>query len=128
MHNYGCSTGPWLSDSVFKQRGNIQIRTLPFTITQRRRNNRSIQTNRKGFRPSIRRKRYTFQPGDMILHDHERFSVVGVHNYGKSIVIKGREKKMDINTKKVKLVKYGKGLRFTAQFLPPLKKVGILGS
>ena len=37
--------------------------------------------------------------------------VVGVHNYGKSIVIKGGEKKMDINTKKVKLVKYGKGLR-----------------
>ena len=32
--------------------------------------------------------------------------VVGVHNYGKSIVIKGEEKKMDINTKKVKLVKY----------------------
>ncbi len=64
----------------------------------------------------------------MILHDHERFSVVGVHNYGKSIVIKGREKKMDINTKKVKLVKYGKGLRFTAQFLSPMKKVGILGS
>ena len=107
--------------------GTDQIRTLPFTITQRRRNNRSIQTNRKGFRPSIRRKRYTFQPGDMVLHDHERFSVVGVHNYGKSIVIKGGEKKMDINTKKVKLVKYGKGLRFTAQFLPPMKKVGILG-
>ena len=36
-------------------------------------------------------------------------------------------KKMDINTKKVKLVKHGKGLRFTAQFLTPLKKVGILG-
>ena len=48
-----------------------------------------IQTNRKGFRPSIRRKRYTFQPGDMVLHDHERFSVVGVHNYGKSIVLSG---------------------------------------
>ncbi len=47
--------------------------------------------------------------------------------HGKSIVIKGEEKKMDISTKRVKLVKYGKGLRFTAQFLPPLKKVGILG-
>ena len=45
----------------------------------------------------------------------------------KSIIEKGEEKKLDINTKKVKLVKYGKGLRFTAQFLPPLKKVGILG-
>ena len=60
------------------------------------------------------------------MHGHERFSVVGVHSYGKSVIIKGEEKKMDINTKKVKLVKYGKGLRFTAQFPPPLKKVGIL--
>ncbi|MHB1805482.1 MAG: RNA-guided endonuclease IscB [Thermoplasmataceae archaeon] len=116
-----------VNDAFVIAGGTDQIRTLPFTITQRRRNNRSIQTNRKGFRPSIRRKRYAFQPGDMVLHDHERFSVVGVHNYGKSIVIKGGEKKMDINTKKVKLVKYGKGLRFTAQFLTPLKKVGILG-
>ncbi len=30
---------------------------------------------------------------------------------GKSIVVKGGEKKMNINTKKVKLVKYGEGLR-----------------
>ncbi|MHB1811657.1 MAG: RNA-guided endonuclease IscB [Thermoplasmataceae archaeon] len=116
-----------VNDAFVIAGGTDQIRTSPFTITQRRRNNRSIQTNRKGFRPSVRRKRYAFQPGDTVLHDHERFSVVGVHNYGKSIVIKGREKKMDINTKKVKLVKYGKGLKFTAQFLPPLKKVGILG-
>ena len=28
----------------------------------------------------------------MVLHDHERFSVVGVHNYGKSIVIKEKLK------------------------------------
>ncbi len=39
-----------------------------------------------------------------------------VHNYGKSIVIKGGEKNMDISANKVKLVSYGKGLRFTAQF------------
>ena len=36
----------------------------------------------------------------------------------KSIVIKGEEKKMDINTKKVKIVRYCKGLRFATQFLP----------
>ena len=95
--------------------GTNQARTSPFTITQRRRDNRSIQTNRKGFRPSIRRRRYAFQPGDIVVYDHERFSVVGMHNYEKSIVIKGGGKKMDINTKKVKLVKYGKGLQFAPQ-------------
>ncbi len=36
----------------------------------------------------------------------------------KSIIIKGVEKNMDRSTKKVKLVNYGKRLRFTAQFLP----------
>ena len=107
--------------------GTNQVRASQYEISQRRRNNRSLQVNRKGFMPSIRRKRYTFQPGDIVVHSHERFSVIGVHSYGKSMIIKGGEKKMDINTKKVKLVKYGKGLRFTAQFLPPLKKVGILG-
>ena len=29
---------------------------------------------------------------------------------------------MDVSTKKVKLVKYGEGLRFTIQFLPTLSQ------
>ena len=37
------------------------------------------------------------------------------------------EKKMDISTKKVKLVKYGKGVRFTAQFYPTLSHGVSLG-
>jgi hypothetical protein len=41
-------------------------------------------------------------------------------SHGKSIVIKGEEKKMDISIKKVKLVKYGKGLSFTTQFVSTL--------
>ncbi|WP_290705040.1 hypothetical protein [Ferroplasma sp. Type II] len=105
----------------------MQVRSTVFNATQRRRNNRSLQINRKGFMPSIRRKRYAFQPGDIVVYDHERFSVVGMHNYGKSIVIKGGGKKMDINTKKVKLVKYGKGLQFAPQFLPTLSDGVSLG-
>ena len=38
--------------------------------------------------------------------------------HGKSIIIKGVKKKLDINTEKVKTVKYGMGLRFAIQFLP----------
>ena len=34
---------------------------------------------------------------------------------------------MDINTKKVKLVKYGKGLQFAPQFLPTLSDGVSLG-
>ena len=39
-------------------------------------------------------------------------------SHGKSIIAEGGETKMNINIKKVKLVKYGKGLRFTTQFIP----------
>ena len=35
---------------------------------------------------------------------------------------------MDISIKKVKLVKYGKGLRFTTQFLPTLPHGVSLGA
>ncbi|MHB8361067.1 MAG: RNA-guided endonuclease IscB [Thermoplasmataceae archaeon] len=100
--------------------GTEQIRTVPFVVSKRRRNNRSLQLNRKGFKPSIRRKKYPFQPGDVVKFQKDKYSVVGIHNYGKSVVIKGGEKKMDISTNKVRLVKYGKGLHFPAQFLPTL--------
>ena len=44
----------------------------------------------------------------------------GNASHGKSIIIKGGEKKMDISIKKVKLVKYGEGLMSTTQFLATL--------
>ncbi|MHB1708019.1 MAG: RNA-guided endonuclease IscB [Thermoplasmataceae archaeon] len=107
--------------------GTDQIRVPPIAVTQRRRNNRCLQLNRKGFKPSIRRKRYAFQPGDVVEFRESRYRVVGIHSYGKSIILKGEKGKMDISTKKVKLVKYGKGMQVASQFHPPLKKVGILG-
>ena len=95
-----------------------QIRTSPYVVTQRRRNNRSLQLNRKGFKPSIRRKRYDLQPEDMVEFQKQRYSVVGMHSYGKQIVIRNGEKKIDVNVKKVRLVRYGNGLRFKSRFLP----------
>ena len=47
--------------------------------------------------------------------------------HGKSIIIKGEEKKMDISTKNVKLLKFGKGLVFTTQFLPSIPHGTSLG-
>ena len=47
---------------------------------------------------------------------------------GKSILIKGGEKKMEISTKKVKIVGYGRELMFIRQFLPTLlRKVFLEG-
>lgn len=92
--------------------GNKQVRSPVYGVSQRRRNNRTLQLNRKGFRPSIRRKRYSMQPGDTVEYNNSRWNVSGVHSYGKSIVIKDGDKKMDVNIKKVKIVRYGKGLQF----------------
>ena len=46
--------------------GNEQIRILPFEVTQKRKNNRCLQLNRKGFTLSIRRQRYSIQPNDLV--------------------------------------------------------------
>ncbi|MCL5782391.1 MAG: hypothetical protein M1476_00555, partial [Candidatus Thermoplasmatota archaeon] len=57
------------------------------------------------------------QPGDIIEFRRGRYSVVGMHCYGKQAVIRNGEKKMDVSVKKVRLVRYGKGLRFQSRFL-----------
>ena len=102
--------------------GTSQTRCVSYNVTQRRRNNRALQLNRKGFRPSIRRRRYPLQPGDTVLFQEEEWKVAGTHAIGKSVIIKKEGKKMNVNVKKVKLRRYGKGLKFNIQFLPPLKR------
>jgi N6-L-threonylcarbamoyladenine synthase len=87
-----------------------------------RRNNRTLQLNRKGFKSSIRRKRHELQPGDIVKFQKGRCHVAGIHSYGKYVIIRNGEKKMDVNIKKVKIIKYGKGLRFAFQYLPMLKQ------
>ncbi|MBS3801671.1 MAG: HNH endonuclease, partial [Candidatus Thermoplasmatota archaeon] len=77
----------------------------------RRRNNRSIQLNRKGFKPSIRRKRYGLQPGDLVEWDGKECVVNGVFNKGiwvRLMTIVGET--LNCNIEKVKLIVYGKGL------------------
>ena len=108
--------------------GNMQVRSTVFNATQRRRNNRSLQINRKGFMPSIRRRRYPLQPGDVVEFVESRYGAVGVHSYGNYVIIRNGEKKMNISTKKVKLARYGKGLRFSAQFLHTLPHGVSLGA
>ena len=100
--------------------GSKQARAPVYGVSQRRRNNRTLQLNRKGFKPSIRRKRYSMQPGDTVEYNNSIWNVSGVHSYGKRVIIRDGDKKMDVNIKKVKMVRYGKGLQFKFRFLPTL--------
>ena len=66
--------------------GSDQQRIEPVEIIQKHKNNRVLQLNRKGFAPSIRRKRYAIQPKDLVWINGERKVVSGVHSYGKYIL------------------------------------------
>ncbi|HEQ78348.1 MAG TPA: hypothetical protein ENI78_01840 [Euryarchaeota archaeon] len=70
--------------------GNVQERNRSYELTQTRRNNRSLQTNRKGFKPSIRRKRYRLQPNDLVEHKRLFCKVKGAYNYGKYVILVGK--------------------------------------
>jgi len=103
-----------INDAFVIAGGTNQERCRPYQVIQVRRNNRAIQTNRKGFTPSIRKQRYQLQPHDLVTYDGKRYKVKGVFNYGKWIRLSGSNGTV-VNTtiKNVELLKYGKGLVFT---------------
>jgi hypothetical protein len=63
--------------------GKDQERCRPYQVIQKRRNNRALQKNRKGFKPSIRKQRYQLQPHDLITYAGKLYKVKGVYSYGK---------------------------------------------
>jgi N6-L-threonylcarbamoyladenine synthase len=95
--------------------GDGQVRCAPYRVIQNRRNNRSLQINRKGYKPSIRKQRYPLQPGDLVKSGNMLCTVKGVFSYGKHIRLKDIYG-ITINTRfeNVSLVKYGKGFRYAA--------------
>lgn len=72
--------------------GTNQNRINPITIRQKHRNNRAIQLNRKGFAPSIRKKRYDIQPKDLIWIDGKKHIVSGVQNKGEYVKVENSKK------------------------------------
>jgi len=107
------------------------IRSKLYQVKQIRRNNRALQLNRKGFKPSIKKKRYRYSPGDLITRksslqttgwgekankkDIIIYIVKGVFNYGKWIRLSNPilgEEDININIEDGKILKYGSGLLF----------------
>ncbi len=72
--------------------GDNQERISPIEIKQKRRNNRAIQLNRKGFKPSIRKKRYPIQPKDLIWIDGKKHTASGAHNNGTRVIVEVTKK------------------------------------
>jgi hypothetical protein len=84
--------------------GSTQTKVQPITLKQKHKNNRVLQLNRKGFKPSIRRQRYSIQPGDMIWVNNKKYIVKGCHSYGKSIVCTNNIKNFNFGIKKVEKI------------------------
>ena len=73
--------------------GTIQNRTKEYIIEQKKRNNRCLQVNRKGYKPSIRRKRYIIKPKDLIWVDGEQYISGGMCSYGRYVLYGDFKKK-----------------------------------
>lgn len=107
------------NDAFVIANGNGQWRGTEYSMNQYGRNNRCLQLNRKGFKPSIRRRRYALQPHDLVKYLGRIFAVKGTHCLGKRVVL---ENKKSVLIDKVKLYKY----RNLGQFLPTVKTGGFL--
>ena len=102
-----------VNDAFVISRGTDQERCISHVVKQNRRNNRSLQLNRKGFKPSIRRERYKFQPNDLVRYKDRMYPVKGMFNYGVWIRLCNENgKDINSNIKNVELITYGKGLQF----------------
>lgn len=100
-----------INDAFIIANGTTQERCKPYIVNQNRRNNRCLQMNRKGFKVSIRRQRYTFQPNDLVRYDKKSCRVKGIFNYGKWIrIIDNLGNIINSNIKNVELICYGKGI------------------
>lgn len=102
-----------INDAFVIAAGKEQRRSKSYLIIQHRRHNRSLQTNRSGFKPSIRKKKYPYQPGDRVKLAGEICTVKGVFNYGDWVRLKNRSGTIrNVATKKIELIKYGGGFSF----------------
>jgi 5-methylcytosine-specific restriction endonuclease McrA len=90
-----------------------QVRTKPYLGKQTRRNNRALQLNRNGFKPSIRKNKYSLGSNDIVSFKSLTCNVKGVFNYGKWVrVVDSIGNIINTNIKNVELIKYGKGLQY----------------
>jgi hypothetical protein len=90
-----------VNDAFVIAGGTTQERCVPQKIEQKRRNNRALQTNRKGFIPSIRRKRHPIQNRDFVWIDGKRYLCGGTACRGTQVYyFDGLDKKL-ISSKRV---------------------------
>ena len=89
------------NDAFIIANGNGQDRSLVYNVEQKRRNNRCLQLNRNGYKPSIRRQRYNIQPKDMFWIGNKQYTSKGMFSYGKYILYGNLKKKEYFKVEKI---------------------------
>jgi RRXRR protein len=92
------------NDAFVIANGNKQDKVSPIFLKQKHKNNRKLQINRKGFKPSIRRQRYSIQPYDIVTINNKKYIVKGCHCYGRSVGFTDGINNLDCSVKKVEKV------------------------
>jgi hypothetical protein len=90
--------------------GSTQLRETELNISFKRKNNRSLQKNRNGFAPSIRKQRYGIQPQDIIEWNGVKCIAKGMQNKGTYLAFMKGSKRLVKNIKTIKLVFQNKGI------------------
>ena len=90
-----------INDAFVIANGNNQVRSVHLSIVQKRHNNRCLQLNRKGFKPSIRHQRYPYQPKDVVMVQGISYDVTGTFNKGSWIRVTKAGITFNFSTKKV---------------------------
>jgi len=89
------------NDAFVISGGTQQSRTKAIKIKQVHRNNRVLQLNRKGFKPSIKKEKSKVDPGDLFWVAGKQYTCTGMFNKGKYICFGSTSKKEYFNFSKV---------------------------
>jgi len=89
------------NDAFIIAGGGTQIRAVTIEMRQKHRNSRVLQTNRKGYKPSIRRRRYSIQPYDLVTVNSKIYEAIACFSYGTWITYSDSTRKFNANLKKI---------------------------
>jgi hypothetical protein len=93
--------------------GSTQCRASERIILFKRKNNRSLQKNRNGFAPAIRRQRSQIQPKDLITWNDQTYAAQGMQNKGAYLKFTNGVKSFVKNMKHIEVAFHQKGLIYS---------------
>lgn len=101
------------NDAFVIASGSNQKRAEERIISFKRKNNRSLQKNRNGYAPAIRRQRYPVQPKDLVRFEGKQYQAVGMQNKGAYLKMTDGLKAIVKSVKKIEVVFHQKGVIYT---------------